>query len=269
MKLRRCPARELDPREYLEGANAAFGTSGAAAFVTWGDAAFFAWAFRDDAEILLLDDAAGRPVAGTGITFRTLRNGRRAAIMTGSWTLPEARGQGAFASLVRAVREVAAECRGVVLGFVRGENPSARGLATAGAAMWPAFYCRSTAAPALSTPEPEPVDPDPALFSSTFVYTTEQWHTQFLARPHARIECLGLPGSWAAVLERSDEFDRVHAVSDPAALPQLAARAHAAGRRLFWYTTGSPTMSCEWTEGFLASLPSAETEWNLQNGDRM
>jgi GNAT superfamily N-acetyltransferase len=261
VNLRRQPARELDPREYLDGANTAF--------AMWGDAALFAWAFRDDAEILLLDDAAGRPVAGTGVTFRTLRNGKCAAIMTGSWTLPKARGQGAFSSLVRAVCEIAAERDGVMLAFVRSENPSARGLVTAGAAMWPAFYCRSTVPPALPSPELVPVDPDPSLIPSSFVYTPEQWRAQFLERPNARIECLGLPGSWAAILERSDEFDRVHAVSDPAALPHLAARAHAVGRRLFWYTTRPPTMPCEWTEGFVAALPSAAIEWDLQNGDRM
>jgi GNAT superfamily N-acetyltransferase len=267
--LRRLPARELDPSEYLDGANAAFGTLGGAAFGSWGDPALFAWAFRDDAEILLLDDARGRSLAGTGVTFRTLRNGKRAAIMTGSWTLPEARGQGAFSSLVRATREIAAERDGVMLGFVRGENPSARGLATAGAVMWPAFYCRSTAAPALPAVELEPLDPDPSLFSSSFVYTPDQWRAQFLGRPKARIECLGVGNEWAAIIESAVEFDRVHAVSDAAALPQLAARAHAAGRRLFWYTTRPPTMTCEWTDGFLASLPDVAIEWDLQNGDRM
>ncbi len=225
--------------------------------------------FRDDAEILLLDDAAGHPMAGAGITFRTLHDGRRAAIMTGAWTLPEARGLGAFSLLLRTVCEVAAECNGVMLGFVRGENVSARGLVTAAAAMWPAFYCRSTAAHDLPPPRLEPVDPDPSLFPSSFVYTTEQWHAQFLARPHARIECLGLRGSWAAIVESAADFDRVHAVSDPAALPPLAARAHARGRRLFWYTTQPPAMACEWTDGFVGSVPDAAIEWNLQNGDRM
>src|SRR5260221_593592 len=71
MKLRRVPARDAEPPEFLAGANAAFGA--------WGDAAFFAWVFRDDAEILFLDDADGHAVAGSGITYRTLRGGQRAA----------------------------------------------------------------------------------------------------------------------------------------------------------------------------------------------
>jgi hypothetical protein len=259
--LRRIPAHDAEPPEFLAGANAAFGA--------WGDAAFFAWAFRDDAEILFLDDAQGRAVAGSGITYRTLRDGQPAAIMTGSWTLPQARGEGAFSTMLQATCEIAAERHAVVLGFGRMENASARRFVAAGAAMPPAFYCRSTEASALPAMELEPVDPDPSLFPSSFVYTKEQWQAQFLARPNARVECLGLPGALAAVVERSDAFDRVHAVSDASALPQLAARAHTAGRRLFWYTTQRPAMACEWTDGFLASLPPVGSAWTFQNGDRM
>lgn len=261
MILRRVPARDAEPSEFLAGANAAFGA--------WGDQAFFAWAFRDDAELLFLDNGDGRAVAGSGITYRTLRGGQHAAIMTGSWTLPQARGRGAFSRMLQATCEIAAERNAVVLGFGRTENASARRFVAAGAAMPPAFYCRSTEAPASPAMELEPLDPDPSLFPSSFVYTTEQWHAQFLARPNAQIECLGLPGTWAAVVERSNEFDRVHTVSDASALPHLAARAHAAGRRLFWYTTQRPTIACEWTDGFLASLPPAVTSWIFQNGDRM
>src|SRR5258708_7176852 len=167
--------------------------------------------------------------------------------MTGSWTLPQARGGGAFSRMLQATCEIAAERHAVVLGFGRAENASARRFVAAGAAMPPAFYCRSTEASASPAMEIEPLDPDPSLYPSSFVYTTEQWQTQFLARPNARIECLGRACIWAAVVERASEFDRVHAVSDENALPELAARAHAAGRRLFWYTTRRPAIECEWT----------------------
>jgi len=261
VRLRRLAARDADPREYLAGANAAFGS--------WGDEAMFAWVFRDDAELLLVDDDdAGRTVGGTAILHRTLHSGGRAAIMGGSWTLPEARGRGVFTSMVEAIRAIAAERGAVFLAFVRRENASSRRFEALGAAMHPTFYCRSTVASRYAV-ELEPLDPDPAMFPSSFRYTEDQWRAQFLERPNARIECVGRRGEWAAVVETSEDFDRVHAISDLAALPLLAAHAHACGRRLFWFATRRPEMECEWTEGFLAQLPAAATEWELQNGDRM
>ncbi len=260
MRLRRLAARGADPHEYLDGANASFGS--------WGGEAMFAWVFRDDAELLFLDDHSARPIAASGITWRILRDGRPAAIMTGSWTLAAARGQGAFTQMLDATRVAAEERGAVVLGFCRSENPSRRRFDAAGAGMHPSFYCRSTEAPAIAV-ELEMLEPDPASFPTGFLYTPAQWRTQFLARPNANIECIGQRGVWSAVVERAAEFDRVHLVSDDAALPHLAARAHAAGRRLFWYATRRPAMECEWTEGVLASLPATVISGAFQNGDRM
>jgi GNAT superfamily N-acetyltransferase len=259
MRLRRVAARDIDPREYIDGANEAFGH--------WGDIPLFTWVFRGGAEILFLDDEQGRVIAGSGITWRTLQGGQKAAIMTGSWTRPEARGHGAFSRMVQATIDVAAERNAVVLGFVRAENASARILEAAGAAMHPTYYCRSTVT--LAAPgELEQIEPDPAMFRSSFVYTPSEWRAQFLERPNAPIECIGRRGAWSAVVERAPEFDRLHALSDDSALPQLAARAAAVGRRLFWFTARRPAIDCEWTDGFLAQWPAALSEWDLQNGDR-
>lgn len=260
MRLRRLAARDADPHEYLDGANTAFGG--------WGDLAMFAWVFRDDAELFFLDDATGRPVAASGITWRRLRDGQRAAIMTGSWTLAAARGQGAFTRMLDATRAAAEERGAAVLAFVRSENPSRRRLAAAGAGMHPSFYCRSTKTPEIAV-DLDILEPDPASFPTGFLYTPAQWRTQFVERSDAHIECVGQRGAWSAVVERAAEFDRVHLVSDDAALPHLTARAHAAGRRLFWYATRPPAMECEWTDGFLASLPVTVISGAFQNGDRM
>jgi GNAT superfamily N-acetyltransferase len=258
--MRRVAPGAVDPRLYLDGANLCFGE--------WGDEAMFAWAFRGDAELLFVEDAAGKTIAATGITWRNLRTGQRASIMTGSWTLPEARGLGAFSAMLEEIRSAASDRNAMLLGFGRAENASARRFDAAGAQMHPTFYCRSTVAPVQSAPL-EQLDPEPEWFPSSFRYTPAEWRTQFLDRPDAAIECLGRRGAWAAVVERAPQFDRVHAVSRADALPQLAARAHAEGRRLFWYATRPPEMECEWTDGFLAILPPVITEWELQNGDRM
>jgi GNAT superfamily N-acetyltransferase len=262
MKLRRVAAADIDPREYLDGANRAFGG--------WGDEARFRWAFRGDAEIVFLDR-----VAASGITYRTLRGGHPVAIMTGSWTLPEARGRGAFTQMIEATREAARERGAVVFGFVRQDNASARRLEEAGAAMIPTFYCRSISSggQALLPVIEEDLGQAgvPVLqFPSSFVYSPAEWRAQFLERPNAQIDCIGRRGEWAAIVERVDDFDRVLAVSDPAALPELAARAHASGRRLFWFALSRPAFDCEWTGGFLCVIPQLPvSDFTMQNGDRM
>lgn len=260
MRVRRLAASAVDPGLYLRGARICF--------AGWGDEATFAWVFRDDAQLLFIDDEAGRTIAASGIIWRTLCTGHRAAIMVGSWTLPLARGLGAFSLMLQTTRIVALEQSAIVLAFGRMENPSGRRLAAAGAELHPTFYCRSTFASRRQAPI-ETVEPDPGAFPSGFLYTPDQWRTQFLQRPHAHIECLGERGRWSAVVERTPQFDRVHAISRTDALPLLAARAHAQGRRLFWFTTRAPAKGCEWTDGFLASLPPLVSEWEMQNGDRM
>jgi hypothetical protein len=260
MRVIRLAASAVDPRRYLDGANLAFGH--------WGDETTFRWAFRNDAELLFVEDADGRTIAASGINWRTLRAGRRAAIITGSWTHAEARGLGAFGSLLEATRIAALEQNALLLGFGRMENPSRRRFEAIGAHLHPTFYCRSTGAPHVMTTL-DNVEPDPDLFPSVFQYTPAEWRVQYLQRPHAQIECVGHRGGWAAVIEQTAEFDRVHALSHAEALPLLAARAHAGGRRLFWFATRPPAIECEWTDGFLSSLPPVVSEWEVQNGDRM
>jgi len=262
MNVRRVRAGDIDPREYIDGANRAFGT--------WGDEAFYAWAFRGDAEILFIDDEHGRPIAASGLNWRTLQNGQPAAIITGSWTLPEARGRGCFARFMEASRDAAVERGGVAIGFVRADNSSARGLAAAGAQMIPTYYCRSLPPPPGSFAVfAAHDDVGVERFRSSFRYTPSEWRDQFLHRPQADIECIGTD-RWSAVVERTNDFDRVHAVDDDDALPHLAARAHAADRRLFWFSTRRPSFDCECVPGFLGVLPSSPlSEWELQNGDRM
>jgi hypothetical protein len=316
MRLRRVAAANANPREFLDGANRAFGH--------WGDEAMFAWAFRNDAEILFLDDEQGHAIAASGIVYRTLRGGHPAAIITGSWTSVESRGRGAFSRMIDATCEIARERGAVVLAFGRTENASRRRFDSRGT-IYPAFYCRSVIpsritalvddlmtndgsqwdagalasvlgartgeAPAphrepfrhrvirsvsegsgrvgtriAAAPPPRPLAPARGdTFPSSFEYSPEEWRAQFLERPGAQIEYIG-----AAIVEHTDDFDRVHAVSDPASLPQLAARAHAAGRRLFWYATSHPTLECEWTDGFIVAIPELPfSDFVFQNGDRM
>jgi hypothetical protein len=303
MKLRVVPAADADAGEFLRGANLAFGSSGDKA---WGDEVMFDWAFRRvmsgrAADLLYLDEG-GVTLAGSAVTWRTVvfedGSTRLAAIMTGSWTLPEARGRGAFTGMVGATRELASEQDALVLGFGRMENASGRRLEAGGSVLHPAFYCRSRGSGGVEEPL-DRLEPDSSLFAPTtgarFVYTETDWCSQFIERPGASSECLGRRGEWAAIVETAGEFDRVHAVSDVARIPLLAARAHARGRRLFWYSTRVQNVAgVEWTAGFLSVMdpeweterrrgtppgharrmralrtPQDETNWDFQNGDRM
>jgi len=255
MKIRRVRASEADPAEYIAGANEAFGH--------WGDEALFAWAFRGG-KLLFLDDDAGRVIAGSGINYRTLVDGREIVIISGAWTAQAGRGVGAFTRLIEATHEVARERDAITIAFGRMDNVSCRRLAAAGAEVHPTFYCRSAAPHPPAAPSPRNAGRG-AIFRSSFRYTAEEWRAQFIERPHAEITCLE-----DAIVERTDDFDRVHAVSDDSVLPALAARAHAAGRRLFWFTLRKPSIECEWTDGFLTTFPATDiSDWELQNGDRM
>ncbi len=260
MRIRRALASDTDPADYIDGANRAFGK--------WGDEATFAWAFRGG-ELLFLDDDSGRPVAASGINYRTLLDGRQVAIITGAWTSPAARGAGAFLQLIEATHVAARERDAITLGFGRMDNASRRRVEASGAHVHKTFYCRSLAPDA----QPEPLDhldPGACHFPTSFRYTPAEWRTQFLERPRALIECIGRRGEWAAIVERTTDFDRVHAVSNDQALPALAARAHAAGRRLFWFTLTRPSLACESIEGFLSTFPPVDVSaWEIQNGDRM
>lgn len=271
MNLRRVRAADADPRQYIDGANAAFGH--------WGDETFFAWAFRGDAEILFLDDDSGRPLAASGITYRTIRraNGalQRAAIMTGSWTHAEARRRGAFAQMIEATSEIAREQHALVLGFGVMESTTHRRIEASGANLHSAFYCRSPLPAPRSPHDLDVLDPDPLLFmrttGSTFVYTHDEWRAQFIERPNAEIECIGRRGEWAAIVEHSEVFDRVHAITDINRLPLLAR-----DRRLFCYTTlaaeahSLAAQGFELIAGFVSVHPPDEiNDLNFQNGDRM
>lgn len=265
-------AAAVDERAWLDALNLCF--------PGWGGADRFAWCFRRvgagrTPDALTLADR-GRTIAGTGLTYRTLAltDGRRvpAAIMTGSWTLPEARGRGAFTRLVEESRAAAAaQGAPILLAFVTEGNASRRRLEAAGAEMLPSFYCRAAGA-ASGAPDLEDLgEPDPAAFRAApgfarFAYGDEEWRGQFVKRPGG-VRVLGVRGSFAALVEEGPDR-RVHALAAPpsgagGAHAALAADAARAGRATFAFTT-RPAFAAELERlgftiggGFVTALPSA------------
>lgn len=242
-------ARDVDRRLFLGGLNAAF--------PGWGGDARFSWCFERalagrPPDLLVARDG-GEVVGGSAVTYRALAlpDGARvvAGIMTGSWTLPAARGRGVFTRIVE--ESLALSPR--LLAFVTAANASRGRLEAAGAVGVPTYYCRG----ATSMPEP----PQSAV---RFVYSADEWRSQFLGRPEP-VEWIATD-RWRAALERAGPVDRVLFVDgDRAAAVRSLADA---GRRLFCFTIGAPA-SDDVTPGFLLHFGFGDVRWDVQNGDRM
>ena len=247
--------------EYLAGLNRCFHG--------WGGMETYRWAFERsvggppaDQMVLRID---GRLRAGSAVSYRRVALASGAAVdagvMTGSWTLPEVRGRGAFTRMIdESVRLASGRGAGLLLAFVTSDNPSARRLASAGSARFPTFYLFSTE----DTPVPRsavalhPVrDPDEVARHVMTVRAEEQagsthfhypdrevWISQFLQRP-GQIEVLSVDDSSWAVVESAGSTDRVHLlVIDPGTglsvgdcIATLLRRALARNRSLFLFST--------------------------------
>lgn len=288
--------------EYLSGLNRSFGD--------WGDRSTYRWDFEREvgtrpADLMILRDQ-GKIVAGSAVSYRIVRYGvdeLLIGVMTGSWTLPEARGRGAFSQVIDASRRLVASRGGTALiAFVTQENASRRRLVAAGCLEVPTWYVASTNETVAPTDAPV-VEPGSATVEELFLAhrrsqsggnaahvmypSIEVWASQFLDRP-LPVERLTAAGCHCLV-ERSPVSDRVLWLDgrDPsAAVAALLARAVDAGRQLFVFTTQAGLAQTGVDLGMAAkpgsvavlhalygpdrpaSPASLPTEWGLQGGDR-
>jgi hypothetical protein len=230
-------------------------------FPGWGGREAYAWAFERkcgaqpaDTMLLRLD---GRLLAGSAVTYRPVRvrSGRTvlAGIMTGSWTLPEARGQGCFTRIIReSVALTAARGGALLLAFVTADNKSCSRLIKAGSGLTPTSYL-------FSTPETPCPDSDLDIVESTahqdafedfararsrdafVVYpSVETWKDQIFNRPNP-VTLLHLGGeAWAAL--ESGSADRLQMLV-PGRLPvsqcfaSLLRQSLSQGRKFVGFTT--------------------------------
>jgi hypothetical protein len=218
--------------EYLSSLNRCFDG--------WGGLDTYRWAFErpvggPPADLMVLR-LAGRLAAGSAVTYRrvALAGGAtlNAGIMTGSWTLPEARGRGAFTRVIHeSVRLASGRRAGLLLAFVTEDNPSARRLAAEGSATFQTFYLFSTEqTPApQSSLQPQPVADLEGVLESLMTMRAEEqagsshfvypdigvWSSQFVGRP-GKVEVLSLGERAWCVLERTTGSDRIQLlVLDP------------------------------------------------------
>lgn len=261
MRVTRHRAADVDRALYLRGLNTCF--------PGWGGEDRFAWCFARvlagrEPDLLLVNDG-GMTIAGSAIVYRTIQcadgTRLRAGIIVGSWTLPEARGRGAFSCLLEESLVVAEDREApLLIAFLAAANLSRGPVAAVASLMVPIYYCR------LPVSQDVASLPSPTADASHFVYTDEEWRSQFIERPGV-IERLSGSG-WSAVLERADATDRVlHLDGDrDAALAALRKR----GRELFFFATVAP-VGFDITPGYFATFTARGTGsvWNIQNGDRM
>lgn len=270
----------------------------------------YKWAFEREvgaraADLMVLRDQ-GVIVAGSAVSYRTVRDGDNEiliGVMTGSWTLPEARGHGAFSQVIVESRRLLAARGGTVLiAFVTQDNASRRRLVAAGCLEVPTWYVASNAEtlPPADAPIVEPSNLTAhELFrvyrhwqaegpGAYVVYpSVDIWASQYLDRP-LPVERVTAAGGHCLV-ERSAASDRILWIDgrDPsAAVAALLARAVGTERQLFMFTAQAALAQAGIDLGMVAkpgsitlldalegqgdgrghsSLPA---RWRLQGGDR-
>lgn len=115
-------------------------------FPNWGNDTTYDWIFErkvgpNNSDILLIKDESDRVIAGSSVTYRMLKLADGSivnfGIMTGSWTLPEARGKGCFSRMIEESKRICFSKNVPYLtAFVTETNASYRRLKDAG------FYCK-------------------------------------------------------------------------------------------------------------------------------
>jgi hypothetical protein len=284
-------------------------------FPGWGTDETFRWAFRRQVggppTDLMMLRTEGELIAGSAVSYRQLAlpDGRRelVGIMTGSWTLPAARGKGAFTRIIDASVELTRGHGGaLLLAFVTETNASFRRLEAAGSTLFPTRYVSSPLglAPGATAAftERKPTIADFERFESSrpsgvhFAYgSAAEWAGQLVDRANRPTLVETVAG--AALVETHGDFDRIQALAakEDAQREQVIAaclsRAHGRGKRVFLFES-QPARAERWVgglgleaaKGFLTALP-AETgaaarllqgaavstlgPWSLDSGDRM
>ena len=252
-------------------------------FDHWGDLRTFEWTFSRRvggaaADLVVLRDS-GSPIAGSAVVYRTVRLANHqtisVGIMAGSWTLPEARGQGCFTTMIRESRSLAGrQGSALLLAFVTASSTSSRRLSATGAALFNTTYCVSgTDLPLPRAPlSVSPVQATSAVREEIhrrlagsryndahFEYSLHEWSSQFIDRP-TETEVVALEDVAWCVIERGPDTDRVLALvmcggaSLGDCLASLLRRSMERGRKLFVFCT-STTWRDECARQGLTTIP--------------
>ncbi|MHB8108435.1 MAG: hypothetical protein ACYDHW_00210 [Syntrophorhabdaceae bacterium] len=269
---------------YLECVNTCFND--------WGGANMYSWCFErqlggrtPDLMLLKKGDAT---LGGSAVTYRHVRLGNplvTVAIMTGSWTLPAARNQGCFTTIIdQSLLLAKAAKASLLIAFVTETNPSMKRLIKRGAATFPTHYLVSGSdVPDIDSRLRITASSDSTGCSidiprfmitgnsgnSHFAYTPEEWRSQFIDRPE-NMEFVCIDTTCVGIIEKKGVFDRLLAFTDypdysrEEILRACFARSRGNGRRLFFFTTSrslkdyAVELGFEHIPGFLTTIAADE-----------
>jgi GNAT superfamily N-acetyltransferase len=267
------------------------------AFNGWGDDALFKWCFERDSgagpATFLTGWVDGELVAGSAVVWRQLDlEGAREkiGIMSGSWTLPAARGKGFFSQMIETSLQICREEGATrLLAFVTEDNASRRRLEAAGSQMIPSNYCKTMVTGA--GPMPTQTDADPGEVYARYVASRSshghfaypeqaQWAQSMLYRrqPVQVFDAAGVP----VIVEVREEYSMVLCVAADAPARRRAAltaiRCMASEEKpVLTYAMDRGELDDAWQvlPGFITALPVDGTVpaigigLRIENGDRI
>jgi hypothetical protein len=205
-------------------------------FDNWGGNREYEWVFNRTvgdkiSDIIIIKDENNETIAGSGITYRKIdsQNGGviDIAIMTGSWTLPKARGRGCFSKIIQISREISNK-KGVtyLTAFVTENNASFRRLKVAGSFLLPSYYLFSqkklydhpnSLSVSLINNDMEVVSDIYNKIRESeknflhFNYTLDEFCHQYIKRPN-NVEIVQICNDYA-LIEEVDKLIKVHLIT--------------------------------------------------------
>lgn len=270
-------------------------------FPGWGDSAQFDWCYRRPSDPrpadLLVAEADGVIVAGLAVAYRLIGRDDEphelVGVLSGAWTLPEARGQGQFGRLLDRAAEVARE-RGatIALAFVTGERSSAGQLDRRSARVIEArLFSRSPPDNSMPVESLEALKPDEAALSFamrrdrsgavSIVYDPQSWRDQMIDRAaRGRVVRLG-DHAIAVLAPQGDGSIILDALSlGPTSVPAAETAGAALDCRVMVYESDPESFKrydpTEWTSTKarifqipLCSSRFLDSDWKISAGDRI
>lgn len=230
-------------------------------FPGWGNTINYDWTFKKDfglrnADFFLIENE-GEVIAGSALTYRTVAmpNGQTFVhgTMTGSWTLPAARGKGCFSVIIQESEKlVASHQYNFLTAYVTESNASFRRLEAAGSYLVPTNYIACTIPETDEAFEiTEVVSPSVAVYeklyhlrneqvkySLHYSYTLEEFIAQFIDRAEGKSRIVTLGDDYCILSETATTFRILYSSSYQFAfLQQLRMWAKSQQKNLFFFTT--------------------------------
>ncbi len=195
-------------------------------FNNWGGDKEYNWIFnrtlgKKTSDIIVIKDEKNDAIAGSGVTYRRLiidnKKTINIGIMTGSWTLPKARGKGCFSKIIEISKNICNQNDIPFLtAFVMESNPSYRRLKNAGSILMPTYHfisketfpANKTNVLVISNKLKASIDIyDRVKENLSFYYTYENFYQQYINRI-LNVEILKIENNYI-IIEETENIIKV------------------------------------------------------------